>query len=84
MAEESECGTSEPLDISVTVHTSMSREVFFVSFACKSHGKPEECSAKLRFLQFVCIAKRVIVHGVNSNIYLFSNTKAVENTGFMR
>ena len=34
-----------------------------------SHRKPEGASAKLRFLQFVCIAKRVAGHGVNSNAF---------------
>ena len=43
----------------VTVQTVMSREVFSCVFCAK---KPELHGAKLRFMQFLCIAKRVIVY----------------------
>ena len=35
---------------------------------------PEFNSAKLRFLQFLCIAERVAVNGVNSNKLLYWRT----------
>ena len=33
----------------------------------ESHRKPEGCGAKRRFLPFLCNAKRVTGHGVDSN-----------------
>ena len=45
----------------------ISREVFFVSGAQRSHRKPGGCGAKRRFLPFLCIAKPVTGNGVNSN-----------------
>ena len=45
----------------VTVHMVMSREVFCVRFLREN---PELHGAKLRFIQFLCIAKRVIVYSM--------------------
>ena len=46
----------------VTVHTDVSREVFSRVF----RENPELSGAKRSFLPFLCIAKRIAGHGVNS------------------
>ena len=54
---------SQTRSVLVTVHTDVSREVFSRVF----RENPELSGAKRSFLPFLCIAKRVAGHGVNSN-----------------